>query len=194
MRTLSTIVMLSSLVGFFLLLAFSSSAYGVAISCHDNDHDHVSQGTLPSTWYHEDDHPVHDLFRREVTRLTSFPDVGSITWAGAYPSGTPDSNAMPQAWKDALNNAVHDGKIPNIAPTKQTAPNTVPVYDPSVNPNNHNICAASHGCRNPGDIYDAPQGIIGISFDDGPLPVTPVPFMPHLTSDTLFSRVYIAIQ
>jgi hypothetical protein len=24
----------------------------------------------------------------------------------------------------------------------------------------------------PGDIYDAPQGVIGIGFDDGPLPVS----------------------
>lgn len=169
--------MLSSLVAkavglFLLLLPFPSSAYGAAISRHDNNHDHVSQGTLPSAWYHEDDHPVHALFRRGATRSTSFPDVGSLTWVSAYPAGTPDSNAIPQAWKDALKKAVHDGKIPNIASTKQTAPNTVPVYDLSVNPNDPNVCAASHGCRNPGDIYDAPRGIIGISFDDGPLTVS----------------------
>ncbi len=27
-------------------------------------------------------------------------------------------------------------------------------------------------CRIAGDVWDAPQGVIGISFDDGPLPVS----------------------
>ncbi len=79
---------------------------------------------------------------------------------------------MPQAWINALNNAVQAGKIPNIAPSKQNAPNTGPVYDPSVNPSSPQICSATYGCRNSGDIYDAPQGVIGIAFDDGPLPVS----------------------
>lgn len=165
--------MLSSLAGaFLLLLPLSSSVHGAAIPRNDHDHDHVSQGALPSSWYHEDDHPVHALFRRQAAPSATFPEVGSPTWAAAYPVGTPDSNAMPQAWKDALNNAVQAGKIPNIAPPKSTAPNTLPIYDPSVNPNDPSVCSASHGCRNQGDVYDAPQGVIGISFDDGPLPVS----------------------
>ena len=188
--------MFSSLAGaLLLLLPLSPSVYGAAIPRNDHDHDHVSQGALPGTWYHEDDHPVHALFRRQATPSTSFPQVGSPTWAAAYPVGTPDSNAMPQAWKDALNNAVQAGKIPNIAPPKSTAPNTVPVYDPSVNPSDPSVCSTSHGCRNPGDIFDAPQGVIGISFDDGPLPVSHfVPFMCHLSPDPAPSRVYIAIR
>lgn len=165
--------MFSSLArAFLLLLPLSSSVYGVAIPRHDNEHDHISQTSLPNSWFHEDDHPVHALFRRQATSSPSFPAVGSPTWAAGFPAGTPDSNAMPQAWKDALNNAVQAGKIPNIAPAKSTAPNTPPVYDPSVNPSDPSICSASHGCRNPGDIYDAPQGVIGIAFDDGPLPVS----------------------
>lgn len=177
--------MFSSLAGaFLLLLPLSSSVYGAAIPRNDNDHDHVSQGSLPTAWFHEDDHPAHALFRRQATPSTSFPEVGSPAWAAAYPVGTPDSNAMPQAWKDALNNAVQAGKIPNIAPAKQNAPNTPPVYDPSVNPNDPSVCSAPHGCHNPGDIYDAPQGVIGISFDDGPLPVSHSCFFcePHLSS------------
>ena len=163
--------MLSSLAGLLLLLLpLSSSVHGAAIPRHDNDHDHVSQGSLPSTWFHNDDHPVHALFRRQAT--TTFPEVGSPAWAAAYPAGTPDSNAMPQAWKDALNTAVQAGKIPNTAPAKQGAPNTPPVYDASVNTNDPKVCSTSHGCRNPGDVFDAPPGVIGISFDDGPLPVS----------------------
>jgi chitin deacetylase len=164
--------MFSSLAGaFLLLLPLSSSVHGAAIPRNDHDHDHVSQDTLPSTWFHEDDHPAHALFRRQATPSSSFPQVGDPTWAAAYPASTPDSNAMPQAWKDALNNAVQAGKIPNIAPPVQTAANTVPVYASGVNPNDPSVCSASYGCRYSGDIYDAPQGVIGIGFDDGPLPV-----------------------
>ncbi len=89
---------------------------------------------------------------------------------------------MPQAWKDALNNAVQAGKIPNIAPALQSAPNSAPNYDPSVNPSSPQVCSASHGCRNTGDIYDPPQGVMSVAFDDGPLPVShsPVSFVPPL--------------
>ena len=182
--------MFSSLAGaFLLLLPLSSTVYGAAIPRNDNDHDHVSQGALPNSWYHDDDHPAHALFRRQATPSSSFPTVGDPTWAAAYPAGTPDSNAMPQAWKDALNNAVQAGKIPNIAPPTTTAPNTVPTYAANVNPNDPSVCSTSHGCRNPGDIFDAPQGVIGISFDDGPLPVSHSFFLPHLSSDSASSRV-----
>lgn len=178
--------MFSSLArAFLLLLPLASSVYGAAIPRNDNDHDHVSREALPNSWYHADDHPAHALFRRQATPSSSFPQVGSPTWASAYPASTPDSNAMPQAWKDALNNAVQAGKIPNIAPPVPTAPNTVPVYSPPVNPNDPSVCSASYGCRNPGDVYDAPQGVIGISFDDGPLPVShSCPFMSHPNSDS----------
>jgi hypothetical protein len=79
---------------------------------------------------------------------------------------------MPQAWKDALNNAVQAGKIPNIAPATQSAPATPPFYSPPVDPTSPQVCAASRGCHIPGNIYDAPQGVMGLAFDDGPLPVS----------------------
>lgn len=164
--------MFSSLAGaFLLLLPLSSSVYGAAIPRNDNGHDHVLKRALPNSWFHGDDHPAHALFRRQSAATPSFPEVGSPTWATGFPAGTPDSNAMPQAWKDALNNAVQAGKIPKIAVPTATAPNTVPTYAAGVNPNDPSVCSTSYGCRNPGDIFDAPQGTIGIGFDDGPLPV-----------------------
>lgn len=164
--------MFSSLAAaFLLLLPLSSSVHGAAIPRNDNDND-VSQ-TPPNSWFHDDNHPAHALFRRQdAPDTTTFPEVGSPTWAAAYPASTPDSNAMPQTWKDALDDAVKAGKIPNIAPPTTTAPNTLPTYAASVNPNDPSVCSASHGCRNPGDIYDAPQGVMAIGFDDGPLPVS----------------------
>jgi hypothetical protein len=165
--------MFSSVARAFLrLLPLSSSVYGAAIPRNDNDHNHVSQASLPSSWFHDDDHRAHALFRRQDTPSPTFPQVGSPTWAAAYPAGTPDSSKMPQEWIDALNTAVQAGKIPNIAPPTQTAAGTVPIYGPGINAAGPSVCSNSYGCRNPGDIYDAPEGVIGIGFDDGPLPVS----------------------
>src|SRR6266702_1851719 len=159
------------LAGIPLLSAVSAAI----IPSHDtHDHDHVSQRLLPDRWFHEDDHPAHALFRRQAGAPPAFPQVGTPAWAAAYPVSTPDSNAMPQSWKDALNNAVQAGKIPNYPPSKQNSPTGNPTYG-SLNPNGPQVCSATSGCRIAGQVWDAPQGVIGISFDDGPLPVSSVP-------------------
>lgn len=42
---------------------------------HDSHHDHVLNRRLPgNSWYHERDHPVHSLFKRDDE---TFPAVGS---------------------------------------------------------------------------------------------------------------------
>lgn len=131
--------------------------------------------TLPGTWYQPLDHFAHSLFRRQTTNATNatspagFPPVGSPTWTAAYPSDTPDSTKMPQAWKDALNAAVQAGKIPNIPLGHQTSSGSNPTYG-SLDPNGPEVCSGTYQCRIPGQIWDAPAGTLGLSFDDGPLP------------------------
>jgi chitin deacetylase len=162
--------MLSSLLlaGISLLSVVSAAV----IPPHDtHTHDNVPQGVLPDRWYHPEDHPAHALFRRQAptpAQPSAFPEVGSSTWAAAYPASTPDSSAMPQAWIDALNIAVQAGKIPNIPVSQQSNPTAGPTYG-SISPTDPSICSASYGCRIPGQWWDAPNGTIGISFDDGPL-------------------------
>ena len=102
-----------------------------------------------------------------IAALTSL----CLAWVAAYPAGTPDADAMPQAWKDALSAAVQAGKIPNIPPS--SVPNNgSPVYPPGFNPYSPQVCSGTYKCRITGDVWDAPPGVIGISFDDGPLPVS----------------------
>ncbi|KAI0254781.1 hypothetical protein BJV78DRAFT_1370340 [Lactifluus subvellereus] len=156
--------------GTFALLALLLACIGSALPSHS----HGSRSALPGTWFHPPGHPVHALFRRQngtalSTDGISYPPVGSPTWAAAYPSSTPDAGAMPQAWKDALNTAVQAGKIPNV-PISSGPNNGMPVYPPGSNPNSPQVCSATYKCRIQGDVWDAPQGVIGISFDDGPLP------------------------
>ena len=175
-RSLSTSIMLSSFAGarvvavvVVVILSLSSSVHAGAIS---SGHNHVTRGILPDRWYQDDSHVAHALFKRQGASSTSgFPQVGSPTWAAAYPSWTPDSSQMPQAWKDALNNAVQAGKIPNLAPTVQNSPGSNPVYD-GLDATSPQVCSGTYGCRISDNMYDAPAGAVGIGFDDGPLPVS----------------------
>jgi chitin deacetylase len=120
--------------------------------------------------------------RPRSVHLVSAPQqraLQSLTLAAAWtatfpnqPPGTPAPAAgMPQAWTDALNAAVSAGKIPSFPPaTIQNGGN--PTYAAGNDPNNQQtVCSATYGCRIPGDIWDAPDGVMGVSFDDGPLPV-----------------------
>ncbi len=73
---------------------------------------------------------------------------------------------MPQAWKDALDAAVKAGKIPDIPPSISTGGN--PTYPDGLDPMSDEVCSATYKCRNPDDVWDAPDGHVGIGFDDGP--------------------------
>lgn len=77
---------------------------------------------------------------------------------------------MPQAWVDALNNAVTAGKIPNI-PVSTSVNLENPTYPTGFDPYSATVCSSTYKCVTPGDIWDAPTGTIALSFDDGPLPV-----------------------
>lgn len=100
--------------------------------------------------------------------------INEIDWTAQYPASTPAASSLPQEWVDALNDAVNAGKIPSI-PVTTTSNGASPVYPAGVDQNRDNstICAATNRvCRIPGDIWDAPDGVMGIGFDDGPTPVS----------------------
>ncbi|KAG6887692.1 hypothetical protein C0995_013434 [Termitomyces sp. Mi166 len=137
------------------------------------DHDDSVEKRLPTAWYQPDDHPVHALFKRgPLTDGTNYPQVGTPTWSSAYPSFSPDVNALPRQWVAALDAAVAAGKIPDI-PQSTNTPGTNPVYPQGHNPNGPEVCSATYKCRIPGDIWDAPDNYFGVSFDDGPTPASP---------------------
>lgn len=78
-------------------------------------------------------------------------------------------SSAPQAWVDALHAAMAAGKIPDIPPT--TSSGSYPKYASGFEPGGDVVCSSTHQCRAPTDIWDAPDGVVGVSFDDGPLPV-----------------------
>ena len=130
--------------------------------------------SLPSKWCHEAGHPVEQLFNRaNPTDGVPYAEVGSPEWAAGFPDLIPDVNTLPQQWVDALNAAVAAGKIPDIPVT--TNEGGIPAYPTGVDPGGQEVCSGMIKCRAPGDIWDAPDGVLSISFDDGPYLVSDFP-------------------
>ncbi|CCM04881.1 uncharacterized protein FIBRA_07075 [Fibroporia radiculosa] len=139
---------------FFLSVLLATSYALTAVLAHA-----PSKTQRRDTWYHDEDHPVHALFRR---------DPASPTASAAYPSHSPDPSNLPQAWIDALNAAMASGKIPDL-PQSTMNPGRDPTYG-SLDPNSPQVCSTTYQCKIDGDIWDGPNGTVGAGFDDGPLP------------------------
>ncbi|KAJ7290217.1 carbohydrate esterase family 4 protein [Mycena rebaudengoi] len=136
----------------------------------DYAHSHNIHRALPGTWYHDSDHPVRELFKRAPTDGKTYAAVGSPEWSAPYPNPsnfTLDLSILPAAWTQALQSAIERGVIPDI-PVATNVPDQNPVYPTGSDPLGPAICSATYRCKNPGDIWDAPEGTIGVSFDDGP--------------------------
>lgn len=90
-----------------------------------------------------------------------------IEWVAAYPAADQsvpiDVTKIPQAWLNALNAAVAAGKIPNLPVTTQPqGPNTTPLYNNgTLKFDDPTVCSGNaETCRMPGDIWDAPPGML----------------------------------
>ncbi|KII95212.1 carbohydrate esterase family 4 protein [Plicaturopsis crispa FD-325 SS-3] len=156
---------------FALALPLLAAAGSVPHKAHT--HAHAARGSiLPGTWYQPRDHPAHALFKRDGSGNgdgVTYAAVGSPEWSAAYPQAL-DPSKYPQAWVDALNAAVASGKIPDI-PVSSSTDGATPVYPNGLDSTSPQICSSSAQCRNMTyDTWDAPDGKIGIGFDDGPLP------------------------
>ncbi|CED84454.1 Polysaccharide deacetylase [Phaffia rhodozyma] len=106
---------------------------------------------------------LHKLFPRQSSDLA----VGSDAWKASYPSAQSTPTDIPQAWLDALNTAVAAGKIPNIVPATMT--NGWPSYSDGSDPSSAKICHYTVGCVASTDRINAPDGMMGVAQDDGPL-------------------------
>lgn len=156
----------------FGLAALFTLLAAPAVLAHPIEHAHVEPRGLGARWYHEPDHAVHRLFARQNSS-SGTPAVGSPAWAKQYPSGKLTVAGLPSAWTDALNKAVAAGLIPSDCPVSTQNGGGAPTYKNSsgtMNPGKQPVCSSSAQCRGDGQIYDVPDGIVAISFDDGPLP------------------------
>ncbi|GJE84012.1 carbohydrate esterase family 4 protein [Phanerochaete sordida] len=140
------------------------------------DHDHAPvQKRLPSAnWYQRDDHPAQPLFKRGKRATTgdgvNYAPVGSSEWSAGYPQGKADPATLPKEWLDALNAAVAAGKIPDVPVSTQVNGGN-PTYG-SLDPMSDQVCSTTYKCRKNDYIWDAPDGVWGAGFDDGPLPTS----------------------
>lgn len=170
-----------------LILSFtfftSALAHPLANGAQE-EHTHTQRGGLLGRWYHDEGHHAAKLFRRDTNGST--PAVGSdgeyrshgpfspcrfamvvsqllsrSAWNAMYPGyQTPDPTQMPALWQQKLAEITQAGLIPNIPQTNAG------VYPTGVDPTSKEICSAAFECQAPGDIWNAPDGMLGVSFDD----------------------------
>jgi chitin deacetylase len=88
-----------------------------------------------------------------------------IAWTSAYPSGVYDLSKTPQEWLDALDSAVSAGLIPNVSISTVSSGQS-PVYGNHQDPTSPDICSSTYQCQVAGDVWDAPDGFIGIGYDN----------------------------
>lgn len=155
------------------LLLAAPAVLAISVPASDTHHDdHSVRRSLGARWYHEADHPVHNLFRRSgQTDGITYPVVGSLMWGADFPNGTPDSSQLPKAWLDALTAAVNAGKIPDV-PMAESEDGADPKYPDDLDPMSPQVCSSTYKCINNEAWWDGPEGYYASSFDDGPQPTT----------------------
>ncbi|CAE6443435.1 unnamed protein product [Rhizoctonia solani] len=148
-----------------------------AVLAHPIEHSHVESRSLGARWYHEIGHPVNSLFARQSNSTNGTLTPGSPDWAKQYPtSGKLTAANLKPEWKAALDKAVSSGLIPTNCPVAKQSGGAAPSYTNStgkMDPAKQPICSSSSQCRGDDQVYDMPDGLVGISFDDGPLPPSP---------------------
>ncbi|BGP13273.1 hypothetical protein JCM10213v2_001192 [Rhodosporidiobolus nylandii] len=89
-----------------------------------------------------------------------------------YPAPNTRGPAPKQEWIATYEAAKAAGKIPGFAPAFLTAAGA-PAYAAGVDTGENGVCSwtVSH-CFGDGDVYDAPDGMYALGFDDGPLPAS----------------------
>ncbi|KAF7314997.1 Carbohydrate esterase family 4 protein [Mycena indigotica] len=97
-------------------------------------------------------------------------------WSKGFPKAGATPNNIPDIWTAALKAAADSKLIPNI-PVAYVDPNLpdgegIPTYPKGHDPNSAEVCSATAKCKIPGDIWDAPEGQLALSFDDGPTDAT----------------------
>ncbi|KAG9010174.1 hypothetical protein FRB90_008006 [Tulasnella sp. 427] len=132
------------------LLLIASATFARPTPAADNHADHAHAGRSlfdaygVSDWAHPADHPVNAL---SVDRLATTSPL-----------------AQP---KDALTKAVAAGQIPTVPLSNEG-------NDPhGVDPNDPTVCNSTSECKVDGDIWNAPDGMLGLNFDDGPTDASP---------------------
>ncbi|GAA5850808.1 hypothetical protein JCM8547_009094 [Rhodosporidiobolus lusitaniae] len=91
---------------------------------------------------------------------------------GGYPAANQKGPTPKPEWVATYNAAKAAGKIPGFAPASLVG--GVPAYASGVRTDEKGVCSWSMAhCFGDDDIYEAPDGMYAIGFDDGPLPSSP---------------------
>ncbi|KAJ9126212.1 hypothetical protein QFC24_001935 [Naganishia onofrii] len=106
--------------------------------------------------------------------LANGPTIGSAEWKALYPpvEKVPDVSLTPKSWTAALAAAKKAGGYPSGVPLTTADASGNYAYPAGVNPSVEPVCSFPNGCNKASDFYNAPDGVLALSFDDGPTAAT----------------------
>ncbi|CAO1631325.1 unnamed protein product [Parajaminaea phylloscopi] len=115
---------------------------------------------------------IIDLFDNPVAKRATIDHLGRRdTSKNGLPYPTPGTTVpqkVPQAWLDKLKQVDDAGKIPKIPPSK--ANNATGNVDYPAGISSSDVCNWTNTqCMVRGSINDAPDKMVGLAFDDGPV-------------------------
>lgn len=110
--------------------------------------------------WQDDDSPVVAMFKRAA------PSPSDANFTSNYPpsGATPPNSTIPQAWIDKLASIT----LPTFGPSNPN--NGYPTYANGESPSDSTICSFTYACTTSDDLYNPPDGVLALTFDDGPGP------------------------
>ncbi|ORX40039.1 hypothetical protein BD324DRAFT_616024 [Kockovaella imperatae] len=129
-------------------------------------------------WFQPRDSPVHELFKRDP------PNPNDPNFQNSYPPGwaTPPVSSLPQSWLNKLASI----QLPNVSVSNPN--NGYPTYADGESPSDSTICSFTYQCTTSTDLVNPPDGVIAISFDDGPTDESPTLYA-YLQENNIASHV-----
>ncbi|WRT67848.1 uncharacterized protein IL334_004822 [Kwoniella shivajii] len=124
----------------------------------------ASATPLDESWLQPRDSAVSSLFTKRYT-----PSPSDSNFTSNYPAAgaTPPTDSLPQAWLDKLKSIT----LPDVSVA--TPNNGYPTYANGETPQDQKICSFTYECTTEDDLYNPPNGVFALSFDDGPTSASP---------------------
>ncbi|GHJ89875.1 hypothetical protein NliqN6_6277 [Naganishia liquefaciens] len=124
-------------------------------------------------WYQDPRGDVAKLFIREggkPGKPSPGPQFGSDAWKALYPptDKVPDVSTIPASWLARLKALKKTSAYPAGIPLTTADASGNFVYPAGTDPTSAEVCSFPAGCNKATDFYDSPDGVLALSFDDGP--------------------------
>ncbi|CAD6566542.1 MAG: hypothetical protein TREMPRED_002727 [Tremellales sp. Tagirdzhanova-0007] len=120
--------------------------------------------TYDDSWFQPENSPATALFKKRYV-----PSPSDANFSSNYPPGwvTPPPSSLPASWTAKLASLT----LPNVGVSMPN--NGYPTYPNGESGADQNICSFTYQCTAPDDLLTPPDGVLALTFDDGPTDSSP---------------------